>query len=75
MKWKANEVYFRKKEWDYYKDQLTGLDNRFALLEYIKLNSRLNVFVVNVDNFSSINGAYGYVVADQLLVKIANYLK
>jgi len=34
-----------KKEWDYYKDQLTGLDNRFALLEYIKLNSRLNVFV------------------------------
>ncbi len=37
---------------DYYKDQLTGLDNRFALMEYLKLNSRVNVFVVNLDNFS-----------------------
>ena len=22
---------------DYYKDQLTGLDNRFALMEYLKI--------------------------------------
>jgi len=63
------------KEWDYYKDQLTGLDNRFALLEYIKLNSRLNIFVVNIDNFSNINNAYGYVVGDEILVEIAKSLQ
>jgi len=64
-----------KKEWDYYKDQLTGLDNRFALLEYIRLHSRLNIFVVNIDNFSNINNAYGYVVGDDILVEIARSLQ
>ncbi len=64
-----------KKEWNFYKDQLTGLDNRFALLEYIKLHSRLNVFVVNIDNFSNINSAYGYVVGDEILVNIAKHLE
>jgi len=63
------------KEWDYYKDQLTGLDNRFALLEYIKLNSRLNIFVINIDNFSNINNAYGYVVGDEILVEVAKRLQ
>ncbi len=64
-----------KKEWDYYKDQLTGLDNRFALLEYIKLNSRLNIFVINLDNFCNINKSYGYVVGDELLVEISRRLE
>jgi diguanylate cyclase (GGDEF)-like protein len=59
------------KEWDYYQDQLTGLQNRFALLEFIRLHSRLNIFVVNIDNFSSINSAYGYIVADDILKEIA----
>ena len=64
-----------KIEWDFYKDQLTSLDNRFALLEYIKLNSRLNVFVINIDNFNNINNAYGYVVGDEILVIIAKHLQ
>ena len=63
------------KEWDFYKDQLTGLNNRFALLEYIKLNSRLNIFVINIDNFSNINNAYGYVVGDEILSEIAERLR
>jgi diguanylate cyclase (GGDEF)-like protein len=63
------------KEWEYYKDQLTGLPNRFALLDYIKLHSRLNVFVVNVDNFSNLNNAYGYIVGDEIMQEIANKLK
>jgi len=69
------EYNFQNKEWDYYKDQLTGLDNRFALLEFIKLNSRLNIFVVNIDNFSNLNNSYGYVVGDEILVEIARRLK
>jgi len=69
------KFHLEPKEWEYYKDQLTGLDNRFALLEYIKLNSRLNIFVINIDNFSNVNNAYGYVVGDEILVEIANRLR
>jgi diguanylate cyclase (GGDEF)-like protein len=64
-----------KKEWDYYKDQLSALPNRFALLEYIKLHSRLNIFVVNIDNFSNINSAYGYIVGDEILYEVAKRLE
>lgn len=60
---------------DYYKDQLTGLDNRFALMEYLKLNSRVNVFIINIDNFSNINNIYGYLVGDEILIEVANLLK
>lgn len=69
------EYNFQEREWDYYKDQLTGLDNRFALMEYIKLNSRLNIFVVNIDNFSNINNSYGYVIGDEILTEIAHRLE
>jgi len=69
------EFSLEKKEWDFYKDQLSGLDNRFALLEYIKLHSRLNIFVINIDNFSNINNAYGYVVGDEILLEIAKRLQ
>ncbi len=64
------------KKWDYYVDQLTGYPNRFALLEYLELHasSRLTVFVVNVDNFSSLNRMYGYVVSDEILKQVARYL-
>jgi diguanylate cyclase (GGDEF)-like protein len=64
------------KEWDYYKDQLTGYYNRFALLEYLELHSssRLTIFAVNVDNFSSFNRMYGYLFSDILLKEVANSL-
>ena len=60
--------------WDYYKYQLTGLDNHFALLEYIKLSTRLNIFVLNIDNFSNINNSYGYVIGDEILLEISQRL-
>jgi diguanylate cyclase (GGDEF)-like protein len=64
-----------QKEWDYYIDQLTELPNRFALLDFIKLHSRINVFVLNIDNFSNINNAYGYVVGDEIMKEIAKQLE
>ncbi|MEO1938141.1 MAG: GGDEF domain-containing phosphodiesterase [Sulfurimonas sp.] len=63
------------KEWDYYIDQLTQLPNRFALLDFIKLHSRMNIFVINIDNFNNINNAYGYVVGDEIMQEIANRLE
>jgi len=64
-----------KKEWDYYLDPLTGLANRFALLDFIRTHSRINVFVVNMDNFSNINNAYGYVIGDAIMQEIAKRLE
>ena len=65
------------KEWDYYKDQLTELDNRYALLEYLEFHSshRMTIFVVNIDNFSAYNKLYGYLLADEILKQTAHYLK
>ncbi len=68
------EFILKEKSCDYYEDQLTGLPNRFALMEYLKLNSRVNVFVVNLDNFSSINNAYGYLVGDEIITEVGNLL-
>jgi len=64
------------KQWDYYKDQLTGFYNRFALLEYLEHNSssRLTIFTVNIDNFSNINRMYGYITSDKILKEVAIYL-
>jgi len=59
----------------YYKDQLTGIANRFALLEYLKANTRVNIFLVNLDNFANINNAYGFSIGDEILIEVANYFK
>jgi len=69
------EFKLEPKEWDYYKDQLTGMYNRFALLDYIRLHSRLNIFVVDIDNFSNINNTYGFVIGDEILIEISKRLQ
>jgi diguanylate cyclase (GGDEF)-like protein len=68
------EIVLEKKECDYYKDQLTGLDNRFALMKYLESDLDLNVLAINLDNFSSINNAYGYIVGDEILVQVGKLL-
>ncbi len=64
------------KEWNYYKDQLTGFYNRFALLEYLELHarSRMTIFAVNIDNFSAYNRMYGYLIGDEILKQVADNL-
>ena len=65
------------KPWDYYKDQLTGLDNRYALMEYLERHAthRMTIFVVNIDNFSAYNKMYGYLLSDAILKEVARYLE
>lgn len=64
------------KEWNYYKDQLSGYNNRFALIEYLEryARSRMTIFVINIDNFSAYNRLYGYLVGDEILRYVANDL-
>ena len=65
------------KPWDYYKDQLTGLENRYALMEYLEQHAshRMTIFVVNIDNFSAYNKMYGYFLSDAILKEVAHYLE
>ncbi len=65
------------KPWDYYKDQLTGLENRYALMEYLEQNAshRMTIFVINIDNFSAYNKMYGYFISDAILKEVGEYLE
>lgn len=58
-----------------YIDLLTGLENRYAFFEYLKSNSLVSLYLINLDNFSSINNSYGYQIGDKLLVEVAKLLK
>ena len=64
------------KPWDYYKDQLTGLQNRYALMEHLEQHAshRMTIFVVNIDNFSAYNKMYGYLLSDAILKQVGEYL-
>ncbi|MDH4944258.1 bifunctional diguanylate cyclase/phosphodiesterase [Sulfurimonas sp. C5] len=69
------KIEFEEKLCDCYVDPLTGLYNRLALLEYIKTNKEYTLFILDIDNFSNINNTYGYLIGDEILKNIANYLK
>lgn len=66
---------FEPKDCDCYKDELTGLDNRSALLEYIKTSNEYTFFILDIDNFSNINNTYGYQIGDKVLENLAGHLQ
>ncbi len=59
---------------DIYKDSLTNLPSRFALMEYLQGLEHANIFLIDIDNFSNINNAYGFKIGDLLLIEIAKLL-
>nr|WP_321265817.1 EAL domain-containing protein [uncultured Sulfurimonas sp.] len=58
-----------------YKDSLTGLCNKTKLEQLLSNNEQKNLLLLNVNNFSYINTAYGFEVGDKLLIKLASILK
>ncbi len=58
-----------------FKDSLTGLYNKTKLTQFLKSDKEKTLLLLNVNNFSYINTAYGFDVGDKLLVSIANLLK
>lgn len=64
-------------------DPLTGLYNRRALEDHmqrylevaIPLNKSLNVILIGIDRFKSINELYGFEMGDELLIEAARRIK
>ena len=57
------------------RDPLTGLLNNTALVSLLKKNKNRNYFLLNMDNFSNINNAYGYDIGSDVLHEISRLLQ
>lgn len=64
-------------------DELTGLSNRFALIEHVseqikkleaKPDTHLAVFIIDLDHFKDVNDALGHNYGDQLLMAVGKRL-
>lgn len=64
-----------KIEYMAYHDPLTGLFNKTYLQKLFDNENYYTLILLNVNNFSYINTAYGFETGDKLLVKIAKILK
>jgi diguanylate cyclase (GGDEF)-like protein len=58
----------------YTTDKLTDLGNREAFLLKLQKQTNINVVLLNIIDFQSVNKTFGYKEADNLLVDIANKL-
>jgi diguanylate cyclase (GGDEF)-like protein len=79
-------AYLRQLEEQAYTDPLTGLGNRNAFFELLKIHQKQSkeahlpeseyaVILLDLDHFGSVNEAYGYGVGDTLLLSVAKELK
>ena len=59
---------------DINQDILTALPSRFALMDHLKSLDHANVFLIDIDNFSNINSAYGFEIGDQVIVEAARLI-
>jgi predicted signal transduction protein with EAL and GGDEF domain len=81
-------AWFNGKQYDkakYYseKDPLTGIYNRrYGEKKFIKLKEKMDrskeklaIFVVDIDEFKSINDTFGHQIGDDILKKVINQIK
>lgn len=72
-------VYLNFQNPEYYVDRLTGLYNREAFLyvagKALVMKKDFNVIIIALDDFKRVNQTYGFSFADELIVRIADYLR
>ena len=56
------------------RSDLSGIDDRFELIDYLESVHSANLFLINVDNFSNFNSAYGFEHGDKILVEISKLI-
>ncbi|MCH2071063.1 GGDEF domain-containing protein [Acinetobacter pittii] len=63
-------------------DPLTGVSNRLALSEYLKIVesypqkfTQTCLMIIDIDRFKQVNDQYGHIVGDRVIVSIAEQLK
>jgi len=58
-----------------YYDKLTGLPNRLSLIKRLEESLGETIFLINIDDFTTINDFYGHEVGDRVLQKLAKILQ
>jgi len=53
---------------------ISSIPNNANLVDKLKEDKKVNYFLINLDNFSNINRAYGYEVGNAVLSQVADYL-
>jgi len=61
-----NQVYF---------DKLTQLPNRLSLIKEMKDNIGKTIILINIDDFTTINDFYGYLIGDKILKFLRDILQ
>jgi len=56
-------------------DELTGFLKREVLLNRLKKSAYFEIYLINIDDFSSINDFYGGAVGDDVIKSVANKIK
>jgi len=59
---------------DINKDPLTALPSRFALMEHLESLEHASIFLIDIDNFSNINSAYGFEIGDNVIIEVARLI-
>ena len=55
-------------------DLLTNLPDNRMLIDKLNRVGKVNYLLLNIDNFSNINNAYGYDIGDHILTEVSKYL-
>jgi len=53
---------------------ITEVGAKDKLISILKHNTKVNYFLLNIDNFSNINSAYGYEVGNDILCQVMKYI-
>ena len=70
-----NETNKQKIENMMYRDSLTGLKNKTMLQKDLIENKFYTLIFIDLNNFSYVNTAYGFDIADKILIKTANAIQ
>ena len=58
----------------YFVDNLTNLPNVYQLRKDLSENERAGIVTISIDNFTTINNFYGYLIGNYVIEQVVKYL-